>query len=362
MCLARSIVENFCDAASECTRAGKVMTLSGHILVRYWLCPCVRFLQQCSPQTHALLCYAYFCKCVVSFVLVAQTTGFCSQGHPDVIHDDVANLTALFVGPTVAKTATSYINQLTQIESQGKMEPVKCLRKTADGRSVIDRGEWPNKSDIVMKGGHSQPLLPPLPPPHSPRNVHLCYSPCTVSPMLHPSGDAGAEARFGYGMIHDKLCFSNARHRRLSNPPRNHWYAGARTHVYTQTGAELSQGVEAAAVSGAHRIGAAVVLGAGNQPFLSIEDTLHMLFDRNLPVLLKHHPAQVCINCRSNTKRCAVPNSVPGPRHLPNAPPIPDICEKTDTEYFSGWCYIDMLDLGRNQLQVDRHGSLPFEL
>lgn len=35
-----------------------------------------------------------------------------------------------------------------------------------------------------------------------------------------------------------------------------------------------------------------MALGAGNQAMLYAEDTLHMLFDKGLPVLLKHHPAQ----------------------------------------------------------------------
>lgn len=63
--------------------------------------------------------------------------------------------------------------------------------------------------------------------------------------------------------------------------------------MYTQTDVPLSQGCEAAAQRAAGAEGVAVVLGAGNKPFLSIEDTLHMLFDKHLPVLLKHHPAQV---------------------------------------------------------------------
>lgn len=69
--------------------------------------------------------------------------------------------------------------------------------------------------------------------------------------------------------------------------------AGSHAWQYTQTSKELTQGREAAAVRSAAGAGAAVLLGAGNQAMLCAEDTLYMLFDKNLPVLLKHHPAQV---------------------------------------------------------------------
>ncbi|NJR41982.1 MAG: hypothetical protein HC767_04315 [Akkermansiaceae bacterium] len=63
--------------------------------------------------------------------------------------------------------------------------------------------------------------------------------------------------------------------------------------MYTQTSEEVTQGQEAAAALAAAGTGPAVVLGGGNQPFIAPEDTLHMLLDKHMPVLLKHHPAQV---------------------------------------------------------------------
>jgi hypothetical protein len=69
--------------------------------------------------------------------------------------------------------------------------------------------------------------------------------------------------------------------------------SGSRTWLYTQTSAKLTQGTEDAAAREAAGKGPAVVLSGGNQPTLAMEDTLHMLFDKHMPVLLKHHPAQV---------------------------------------------------------------------
>lgn len=70
-------------------------------------------------------------------------------------------------------------------------------------------------------------------------------------------------------------------------------YAGGHAYLYTQTGKELTQGQEAAKYLSTESAGVAVVLGAGNQGFLSMEDSMYMLFDKNMPVLLKHHPIQV---------------------------------------------------------------------
>jgi hypothetical protein len=65
---------------------------------------------------------------------------------------------ALYVAPTVAKTMTRHIAQLTELDKNGKVEPVKRYRKTEDGRSVIDRGMYPDSSDFLLKGTSSIPI------------------------------------------------------------------------------------------------------------------------------------------------------------------------------------------------------------
>jgi hypothetical protein len=94
--------------------------------------------------------------------------------------------------------------------------------------------------------------------------------------------------------------------------------SGCRTWLYTQTSAKLTQGTEDAAARDAAGKGPAVVLSGGNQPTLAMEDTLHMLFDKHMPVLLKHHPAQVrpssFVLCSCPPVRASISNLVPGPQ------------------------------------------------
>ena len=85
-------------------------------------------------------------------MLSVQTKGYATKGHPETIHSDVANMSSLFIGPTIAKRANNFIQQLQQLDAEGKMEPVQPLRLTADGRSVIDRGPHPDKQDVLLKG------------------------------------------------------------------------------------------------------------------------------------------------------------------------------------------------------------------
>lgn len=86
-----------------------------------------------------------------------QTSGFVSEGHPEVVHQEAANMNALFVGPVIAKTANAYIKQLEDIRCTGFVTPVQVARKTEDGRNVVDRGLWPNKQDILLQGTVSSP-------------------------------------------------------------------------------------------------------------------------------------------------------------------------------------------------------------
>ena len=88
-------------------------------------------------------------------MLDVQTTGYATKGHPEEIHADVAALEGLVIAPTIAKRANNYIQMLQQLDSQGKVDAVEVVRKTADGRSVIDRGLWPDKADVLLQGALS---------------------------------------------------------------------------------------------------------------------------------------------------------------------------------------------------------------
>ena len=63
--------------------------------------------------------------------------------------------------------------------------------------------------------------------------------------------------------------------------------------VYLQPGKQPTRGRNWDETHSAPRSGACVVLGAGNQPFLSVVDVLTKMFHDNYPVVLKHHDAQV---------------------------------------------------------------------
>lgn len=66
-----------------------------------------------------------------------------------------------------------------------------------------------------------------------------------------------------------------------------------RHEMYVQAGKPATRGKEYEAARAAPRGGACVVLGAGNQAFLGMADTLNKMFLENYPVVLKHHDAQV---------------------------------------------------------------------
>jgi hypothetical protein len=253
---------------------------------------------------------------------LVQRAGFADANDPETEHKSAASQLGLFIAPTVAKVMSQYISQLTELHKNGRLEAVQCARKTSDGRSVIDRGLYPDGSDILLAGGSST----------------LQYS-CS-------SGFNWVRRPFVWWIW---LCFQHVAHRKrkwtnkmqilpsvlilcavfpdtlhelscgslLATIPERTltheiqraaatWLAGnqviateagfgsgSRTWLYTQTGAKITQGREDVAAFDAAGTGPAVVLGGGNQPFIAIEDTLHLLLDKHMPVLLKHHPAQV---------------------------------------------------------------------
>lgn len=59
---------------------------------------------------------------------------------------------SLFLGPTVARTATAYIKLLDELEAKGAPAPVEASRKTADGRNVLDMGTCAEIDGILNKG------------------------------------------------------------------------------------------------------------------------------------------------------------------------------------------------------------------
>lgn len=71
--------------------------------------------------------------------------------------------------------------------------------------------------------------------------------------------------------------------------------------LYTRPGKASTRGERYRQGRAQGAAGAAVVLGAGNQPFLSFTDTMCQLFVHQTPVVLKHHDAQVrCCLCNGN--------------------------------------------------------------
>lgn len=81
-----------------------------------------------------------------------QRVGFADEHDPATPHENAANQLGLFIAPTVAKTVSQYIAQLDELDRTGRLAAVQCARKTADGRSVIDRGLFPESSNIVLAG------------------------------------------------------------------------------------------------------------------------------------------------------------------------------------------------------------------
>ena len=90
-----------------------------------------------------------------------QKTGFSYAHDPEVPHSSTANQLGLFTGPVVAKVATQYIAQLSELQSTGNLATVAVARKTVDGRSVIDRGMYPDDSNYLLAGISTTPLFPP---------------------------------------------------------------------------------------------------------------------------------------------------------------------------------------------------------
>jgi hypothetical protein len=67
---------------------------------------------------------------------------------------------------------------------------------------------------------------------------------------------------------------------------------GNRTEVYVQPGRQPSRGGKYRAFHAKAADGACAVLGGGNRAFLGVYDTLHKMFEENMPVVLKHHDTQ----------------------------------------------------------------------
>lgn len=83
--------------------------------------------------------------------MYVQTVGMSDADNPDNVHSQTASVNSLFIAPSFAKVITSYIQQLDELERHGKVAAVQVIRKTVDGRSVIDMGDCP-ASDILLKG------------------------------------------------------------------------------------------------------------------------------------------------------------------------------------------------------------------
>lgn len=64
---------------------------------------------------------------------------------------------------------------------------------------------------------------------------------------------------------------------------------GPTVDLYVQPGKPATRGSAYREARSAARDGACVVLGAGNQTFLSMADTLQKMFMHNYPCVLKHH-------------------------------------------------------------------------
>ena len=87
--------------------------------------------------------------------MYVQKSGLAYEHDPHEPHGSAANQLGLFVGPVVAKVATQYIEQLSELDRHGSLQPVKCARRTADGRNVIDRGIFPDDSNLLLAGAPS---------------------------------------------------------------------------------------------------------------------------------------------------------------------------------------------------------------
>lgn len=84
--------------------------------------------------------------------LNVQRAGFADEDDPEAPHSNAASQLGLFIAPTVAKVTSQYIAQLSELDTRGELAPAECARKTADGRSVIDRGLFPDANDLLLAG------------------------------------------------------------------------------------------------------------------------------------------------------------------------------------------------------------------